>query len=56
LCNVDNPKDRVPGSLAAALSAVAQGVQIVRVHDVAATKQALSVWRAAMAGSETGLA
>lgn len=56
LCNVDNPKDRVPGSLAAALSAAAQGVQIVRVHDVAATKQALSVWRAAMAGSETGLA
>ncbi|MEO2047788.1 MAG: hypothetical protein ABGX16_14595, partial [Pirellulales bacterium] len=25
-----------------------QGVQIVRVHDVAATRQALSVWEASM--------
>lgn len=56
LCNVDDPKERVPGSLAAALSSVAQGVQIVRVHDVAATKQAVSVWRAAMSGTEKGLA
>jgi dihydropteroate synthase len=55
LCNVDNPKERVPGSIAAALSSVAQGVQIVRVHDVAATRQALSVWRAAARGSEAGL-
>ncbi len=52
LCNVDNPKERVPGSLAAALAGLAQGVQIVRVHDVAATKQAISVWEAAGAGSE----
>jgi dihydropteroate synthase len=36
--------DRLPGSLAAALLAVAQGVQILRVHDVAATRQALAVW------------
>jgi dihydropteroate synthase len=27
-------------------------VQIVRVHDVAATCQALSVWQAAMFGSD----
>jgi dihydropteroate synthase len=40
------PKARLPGSLAAALSAVQQGVQIVRVHDVAETRQALAVWRA----------
>lgn len=52
LCNVDDPRERVSGSLAAALSSVAQGVQIVRVHDVAATKQAVSVWQAALAGSE----
>ena len=52
LCNVDNPKERVPGSIAAALSSVAQGVQIVRVHDVRDTRQAIAVWEAARAGSE----
>ncbi len=56
LCNVDSPSERVPGSLAAALSSVAQGIQIVRVHDVAATRQAIAVWRAAVAGTEKGLA
>lgn len=40
------PNARLPGSLAAALAAVQQGVQIVRVHDVAETRQALAVWRA----------
>jgi dihydropteroate synthase len=40
------PKARLPGSLAAALAAVHQGVQILRVHDVAETRQALAVWRA----------
>jgi dihydropteroate synthase len=33
ICDVPNPKDRVPGSLAAALAGAAQGVQIIRVHD-----------------------
>ncbi len=56
ICHIDNPKARVPGSIAAALSAVAQGVQIVRVHDVAETKQALSVWQAIMRGREIELA
>jgi dihydropteroate synthase len=37
---------RLPGSLAAALCAVQQGVQILRVHDVAETRQALALWRA----------
>ncbi|MGL4395083.1 MAG: dihydropteroate synthase [Hyphomicrobium sp.] len=55
LCNVDDAKARVPGSLAAALAGVAQGVQIIRVHDVAETKQAIEVWRASMAGTEKGL-
>ena len=40
------PKARLPGSLAVALSAVAQGVQILRVHDVAETRQALALWMA----------
>jgi len=35
--------DRLPGSLAATLSAVADGVQMIRTHDVAATRQALQV-------------
>jgi len=38
--------ERLPGSLAAALAAVHRGAQIVRVHDVAATAQALTIWRA----------
>ena len=40
--------DRLPGSIAAALLGVAQGVQILRVHDVAATLQALAVWQGAL--------
>ena len=40
------PKERVAGSLAAALAGVAQGVQILRVHDVPETVQAVNVWRA----------
>jgi dihydropteroate synthase len=44
------PERRLPGSLAAALSAVQQGVQILRVHDVAETRQALAVWRTIAAG------
>jgi dihydropteroate synthase len=52
ICDVPNPRDRVPGSIAAAMVGAAQGVQIVRVHDVAATRQALNVWRASLAGSE----
>ncbi len=52
LCNVDDPKKRVPGSIAAALAAVVQGVQIIRVHDVAETVQAVRVWQAAMRGTE----
>lgn len=39
------PEKRLGGSLAFALKAVEQGVQIVRVHDVLETVQALKVWR-----------
>jgi dihydropteroate synthase len=38
--------DRMPGSLAVALAGVAQGVQMLRVHDVAETRQALRLWQA----------
>jgi len=40
-------EDRLPGSVAAALLGVQQGVQILRLHDVAATRQALAVWEGA---------
>ena len=39
--------DRQAASVAAALAAVLAGASIVRVHDVAATVDALKVWRAA---------
>jgi len=34
------------------LAAVGQGAQIIRVHDVAATRQALTVWEAATSGAK----
>ncbi|MEE8172498.1 MAG: dihydropteroate synthase, partial [Alphaproteobacteria bacterium] len=37
---------RMPGSVAGALHAISQGVQIVRVHDVGETAQAFKVWQA----------
>jgi dihydropteroate synthase len=40
-------EQRMPASVAAALCAVHRGACIVRVHDVAATVDALKVWRAA---------
>ena len=39
--------DRMVASVAAALAAVQRGAHIVRVHDVAATVDALKVWQAA---------
>jgi len=47
--------DRLAGSVAAALAAVARGAAIVRVHDVAATVDALRVWTAAFAVTENSL-
>ena len=41
---------RMPGSIAVALWGVAQGVQMIRVHDVAETRQALSLWQATQNG------
>jgi dihydropteroate synthase len=39
------PERRLAGSLAFALKAAEQGVQLIRVHDVPETVQALRVWR-----------
>ncbi len=47
-----DPRSREPGSHAAAIASAAQGAQILRVHDVAGTRQALDVWRASMFGTE----
>ncbi|WP_336097822.1 dihydropteroate synthase [Roseovarius sp. CH_XMU1461] len=38
--------ERMPGSVAVALAGVAQGVQVLRVHDVGAHRAALALWRA----------
>ncbi|MER2552795.1 MAG: dihydropteroate synthase [Thauera sp.] len=42
--------DRLAASVAAALIAVQRGAAILRVHDVAATRDALAVWRATVSG------
>jgi len=43
--------ERLAGSIAGALACVARGASIVRVHDVAATIDALKVWQAAEQGA-----
>jgi len=40
------PKERLAGTLAGCLAAVARGAQMLRVHDVRELKQALAVWTA----------
>ena len=47
------PAQRAAGSLAAALIAAQRGARMVRVHDVAATVDALAVWQAVAAGEPT---
>ena len=42
-----------PGSIAAALLGAEQGVQMLRVHDVAATRQALAVWEGSVGSAKT---
>ena len=44
------PMERVAGSLAGMLAAVRYGASVVRVHDVAASADALRVWRAVETG------
>ncbi|WP_407940886.1 dihydropteroate synthase [Mesobaculum littorinae] len=44
------PRARMPGSVAVALAGAAQGVHMLRVHDVAETVQALALWQAVTTG------
>ncbi|MEO0620244.1 MAG: dihydropteroate synthase [Pseudomonadota bacterium] len=46
LSGVAEAHERVNGSVAAALAGVMRGVQLIRVHDVSATREALAVWQA----------
>ncbi|HIE5354751.1 TPA: dihydropteroate synthase [Stenotrophomonas maltophilia] len=46
LTGCDAPAERVAASVAAHLIAVQRGARIVRVHDVAATVDALKIWQA----------
>jgi dihydropteroate synthase len=46
LADTAEPRDRLPGSLIAGLDGVQQGADVLRVHDVAQTVQALRVRRA----------
>ncbi|WP_299970645.1 dihydropteroate synthase [uncultured Roseobacter sp.] len=54
LSGVERADQRMPGSLAVALAALKHGTQIVRVHDVPETAQAIALWRAAVAGTRDG--
>jgi len=51
ITGVTEPRDRLAGSIAAALVAVEHGAAIVRVHDVAETVQALAIARAVRGGT-----
>lgn len=50
LGNAPEARDRTAGSVAVALHAAHQGAQILRVHDVAETRQALTLWTASITG------
>ncbi|MBR3371121.1 MAG: dihydropteroate synthase [Rhodobacteraceae bacterium] len=46
ISGVSDAIDRVAGSLAVAMAGASAGAQILRVHDVEQTRQALSLWQA----------
>ena len=46
----EEARHRAPGSIAVAIAGVAQGVQMLRVHDVRETSEALRLWQAATLG------
>lgn len=50
ISGAQDAQHRLPGSLAVALAGVAQGCQIVRVHDVSETRQAFALWQAVNLG------
>jgi dihydropteroate synthase len=46
VAHVPDTDDRGPGTIAVTLAAVAQGVQVHRVHDTSAVRQAMRLWQA----------
>lgn len=46
----EEARHRAPGSIAVALAGLAQGAQILRVHDVKETNEAVRLWQAATFG------
>jgi dihydropteroate synthase len=54
VAGVDDPADRLPGTLAATAAAVAGGAHAIRAHDVAETVQAVRVAQAIRRARETG--
>ena len=46
--------ERVLASAMAAVAGVAQGCQLIRVHDVAETREAIGIWQAVTSGVATG--
>jgi dihydropteroate synthase len=55
ISGAEQAADRAPGSIAVALAARNQGVQIFRVHDVAETKQAFDLFEAVEQGHFDGM-
>ncbi|MRU16597.1 dihydropteroate synthase [Roseovarius sp. A21] len=53
LGGTEEARHRAPGSIAVALAGVAQGVQMLRIHDVRETDEALRLWQAATLGQAT---
>ena len=51
LAGVEHPEDRVAGTLAVHLASVQRGARLVRAHDVAAHRQALTMWRHIVGGA-----
>lgn len=46
LSRQEPPKERVAGSLVAGLAGLERGIQVLRVHDVPETYQAIAIWHA----------
>ena len=46
IAGIGEPKNRLPGTLAATAIALSRGVQIHRIHDVAAVRQAIAIYGA----------
>lgn len=52
LGNVDDAEERLPGSLATAHMALDRGAQMIRLHDVAESRQLLDIWQGARDASQ----